>query len=54
VPCLLAELERRERERGDHTIGEPRDYLAVVHSFGRYDYEVDTSAANPLENAQTS
>ena len=51
VHCPLAELERRERERGDRMIGEARDHLAVVHSFGQYDYEID-STNDPSENAQ--
>ncbi|MEO7911312.1 MAG: AAA family ATPase [Roseiflexaceae bacterium] len=51
VRCPLAELERRERERGDRTIGEARDHQAVVHSFGRYDYEID-STNDPSVNAQ--
>jgi chloramphenicol 3-O phosphotransferase len=51
VHCPLAELERRERERGDRMIGEARDHLAVVHSFGPYDYEID-STDDPSVNAQ--
>jgi chloramphenicol 3-O phosphotransferase len=51
VHCPLAELERRERERGDRMIGEARDHLAVVHSFGPYDYEID-STDEPSVNAQ--
>jgi chloramphenicol 3-O phosphotransferase len=51
VHCPLAELERRERARGDRTLGEARDHLAVVHSFGRYDYEID-STDDPNVNAQ--
>jgi chloramphenicol 3-O phosphotransferase len=50
VHCPLAELERRERERGDRMIGEARDHLAVVHSFGPYDYEID-STDDPNVNA---
>ncbi len=52
VHCPLAELERRERARGDRTIGEARDHLEVVHTFGIYDYEVDTTPASPDGNAQ--
>lgn len=51
VYCPLAELERRERARGDRMIGEARDHLAVVHSFGPYDYEID-STDDPSVNAQ--
>jgi chloramphenicol 3-O phosphotransferase len=43
VHCPLPELERRERERGDRMIGEARDHLQVVHSFGQYDYEIDST-----------
>ena len=52
VHCPLHELERRERERGDRTIGEGRDHLEVVHTFGPYDYEVDSTAVPPDENAR--
>lgn len=51
VRCPLEELERRERERGDRAIGEARDHLAVVHSFGSYDFEVDSAARSAEENA---
>ncbi|NJL20885.1 MAG: hypothetical protein HC895_08815 [Leptolyngbyaceae cyanobacterium SM1_3_5] len=52
VPCLLVELERRERERGDRTIGEGRSHLLDgVHTWGVYDFEVDTSVRSPQENA---
>ncbi|MFG6200367.1 chloramphenicol phosphotransferase CPT family protein [Nonomuraea sp. JJY05] len=45
VHCDLAELDRRERERGDRRIGEGREHVEVdgIHTFGPYDYEVDTS-----------
>jgi chloramphenicol 3-O phosphotransferase len=39
--CPLAELERRERQRGDRRDGEARQDHAVVHSFGSYDMEID-------------
>lgn len=51
VHCPLPELERRERERGDRAIGEARDHLQVVHTFGTYDYEVDSTTAAADENA---
>ena len=41
--CPLAELERRERERGDRRIGEARADFAVTHKFGRYDLEIQTT-----------
>ena len=53
VHCPLAELERRERERKNRAIGEGRDHLEVVHTFGDYDYEIDTTTATPDENAYT-
>lgn len=52
VHCPLPELERRERERGDRMLGEARDHFEIVHTFGPYDYEVDSTAASPDENAQ--
>ncbi len=52
VHCPLHELERRERERGDRMIGEARDHLEVVHTFGPYDYEVDSTTASPDEHAR--
>jgi chloramphenicol 3-O phosphotransferase len=52
VQCSLEELERRERARGDRLIGEARDHLQVVHSFGAYDYMVDSSIATAQDNAQ--
>jgi chloramphenicol 3-O phosphotransferase len=39
----LAELERRERERGDSRIGEARHDYETTHEFGRYDFEMDTT-----------
>ncbi|TMR22835.1 chloramphenicol phosphotransferase [Nonomuraea turkmeniaca] len=45
VHCDLAEIDRRERERGDRRIGEGRGHVETdgIHTFGPYDYEVDTS-----------
>lgn len=51
VHCPLDELERRERQRGNRAIGEGRDHLQVVHTFGPYDFELDTSLASPEVNA---
>ena len=52
VHCPLPELERRERERGDRRIGEGRAHLEDgVHTFGAYDFEVDTSIGSPETNA---
>ncbi|MGI5485603.1 chloramphenicol phosphotransferase CPT family protein [Microtetraspora malaysiensis] len=45
VHCDLAEVDRRERERGDRRIGEGRGHVEIdgIHTFGPYDYEVDTT-----------
>jgi chloramphenicol 3-O phosphotransferase len=52
VHCPLLELERRERERGNRTIGEARSHLLDgIHTWGVYDFEVDTSLRSPEENA---
>ncbi len=41
VHCALAELERRERERGDRPIGDARRDFHRIHSYCLYDTEVD-------------
>lgn len=52
VHCPLEELERRERMRGDRKIGEGRSHLQEgVHTWGPYDFEIDTSLADPVANA---
>ena len=45
--CPLAELEARERSRGDRRPGEARHDHATVHTFGLYDLELDST--RPLE-----
>jgi chloramphenicol 3-O phosphotransferase len=45
-------LEARERERGDRMIGLARWQYGRVHRDVRYDLEVDTSAATPLDCAR--
>lgn len=40
--CPLAELEQRERKRGDRRAGEARQDYATVHSFGTCDIEIDS------------
>ena len=42
VHTSVAELERRERVRGDRTIGEALYHLKT-HTFCRYDFEVDST-----------
>jgi chloramphenicol 3-O phosphotransferase len=45
--------ERRERERGDRSVGAARGHHGLVHTFKNYDVEVDTSVATSEECAQT-
>ncbi|MGJ9413309.1 hypothetical protein ACHAAC_11440 [Aeromicrobium sp. CF4.19] len=47
----LPELQRRERARGDRRVGDARQDLATVHTFLRYDLELD-GTQSPEENAQ--
>ncbi len=42
VHCPIAELERREKARGDRTIGLAHSQFLEVHQFLRYDLEVNT------------
>jgi chloramphenicol 3-O phosphotransferase len=52
IHCPLPELERRERARGDRPIGDARKDFEIVHTFGQYDVEVDST--DPVEqNAAT-
>jgi chloramphenicol 3-O phosphotransferase len=53
VHCDPAEIDRRERARGDRRTGEGRTHVTVdrIHHFGPYDYEVDTTAGVPTELA---
>jgi chloramphenicol 3-O phosphotransferase len=43
VHCPLPELERREQLRGDRRVGDARRDLATVHTFTKYDFEIDSS-----------
>jgi chloramphenicol 3-O phosphotransferase len=44
VHCPLSELEKRERARGDRTVGQAKAQLNYVHQQGeQYDIEVDTA-----------
>jgi chloramphenicol 3-O phosphotransferase len=45
--CPVEELERRERERGNRTIGRAAFQLPIVHEGMRYDVEVDTATLDP-------
>lgn len=46
VHCAPDELDRRERVRGDRRTGEGRAHVEDdgIHTFGPYDFEVDTTA----------
>jgi chloramphenicol 3-O phosphotransferase len=45
VHCELAEIDRRERDRGDRRIGEGGSHVEtdLIHTFGPYDFEVETT-----------
>ena len=45
--CSIAELERRERQRGDRRQGEARLDFQTVHTIPTYDLELDSE--RPLE-----
>jgi chloramphenicol 3-O phosphotransferase len=47
VRCACDVLEARERERQDRTIGQAAAQHEVVHRWGGYDVEVDTSVLTP-------
>src|SRR5262249_4244920 len=46
VHCDLETLGERERARGDRRLGEGRSHVEenLIHTFGPYDLEVDTTA----------
>lgn len=52
VRCPLAELERRERARGDRPAGLAATQLEQVHAHGVYDVECDTSLSDAAECAR--
>jgi chloramphenicol 3-O phosphotransferase len=51
VRCPLEVVLRREEGRRDRTIGQAEAQFAVVHRWGGYDLEVDTSLLSPDEAA---
>lgn len=51
VYCSLEELNRRERQRQDRTIGEAAAQINLVHRAFSYDVEVDSSTKAPSELA---
>ena len=52
VRCPAAVVRERMRLRGDGIAGDGLGQLALVHSHGDYDVEVDTSLASPDRCAQ--
>jgi chloramphenicol 3-O phosphotransferase len=52
IYCPIDVLREREQKRGDRYIGEAEYHLRHVHSFGHYDFEVDSSAQSPQESAK--
>ena len=52
VYCPLAIAEQRERERGDRLAGTVRGQHALVHTFRKYDIDLDTSVATPQQCAE--
>jgi chloramphenicol 3-O phosphotransferase len=55
VHCDLDELDRRERGRGDRRVGEGCEHVTVdrIHTFGPYDFEVDTTSGVSADLIQT-
>jgi len=51
IKCPLAELERREKARGDRQVGIARWQYERVHRFGAYDFEIDTRVNTPEAGA---
>jgi chloramphenicol 3-O phosphotransferase len=51
VHCSAAELERRERIRGDRAIGQAAAQIGPVHAHGHYDIECETTQLTPRECA---
>ena len=52
VHCPLVVGEQRERERGDRIVGTVRGQYAAVHTFRKYDVNVDTSVATSQQCAE--
>ena len=55
VHCDLAEMDRREHDQEDRRVGEGRSHIEVdlIHTFGRYDFEIDTTDAVPSALAES-
>lgn len=52
VHCAAAELERRERTRGDRPEGLAAQQLGAVHAHGLYDIECDTTLTSAHDCAR--
>lgn len=52
VHCSLAELERREVDRGDRVMGQARGQFELVHQGMQYDLEVDSTQTPPERLAE--
>ncbi len=52
VHCSLAELERREAQRADRSVGTSREQFESIHAHVVYDVEVDTSQMDSDQCAQ--
>jgi len=52
VKCPIKEIDKREVQRGDRQVGEGRSHIEDgVHTWSKYDLEVDTFINSPEENA---
>jgi len=51
IQCSLPELVRRERERGNRTVGRAAMQHPLVHQHGVYDLEVDSEHNSPADCA---
>jgi chloramphenicol 3-O phosphotransferase len=49
VRCPLDVVLQRELERKDRTLGQAEAQFAVIHRWGEYDVEVDTSVLAPVD-----
>ena len=50
--CSLEEAERRESERPDRRKGQARSQYEIIHSYGEYDLEIDTTSAPIKDNTE--
>ena len=52
VHCPIEVLRAREKKRGDRSLGEAEFHLQHVHSYGAYDFEIDSSRQSSKESAR--